>query len=219
MFNTRKTSMSTTNATATEVVAVQPSTKITAAINACIKADVARDIAIDNYRNVAKSEAVRLSLTDRKALTAVLFASGDKDARRVSEIVGFVFPANDSARKELDKAMEHNATQTDPKKRIKKDVILALQRDKEGTLTLKAALEAAKKKETLTRQPGGSQNQTEKKKPLTAKEQEEEIETIISSLVKKAVQYEYDEKDIAQMIEDAFEAVAKADAEAAANED
>ena len=90
-------------------------------------------------RNVAKSETVRLALADKKALTAVLFASGLNDARTVSELVGFVFPASESAKVELEKVMAQNAKQTDPKKRIAKPVIMALQRDKTGKLTLAAA--------------------------------------------------------------------------------
>lgn len=190
---------------------VEVSAKIKAAILAVVKAETAREIALDNYRNVAKSEAVRLGLSDKKALTAILFASGDTDARRVSEVVGFVFPASDSARKELDKVAEHNAKQTDIKKRIPKEVVLALQRDKTGKLTVekaKANLAANKRADGSERQPGGKTKQTatpdEKK---TAAEIEEELGNLFAAALNFGKKHGYDIDDCTAVFEVQAEAV------------
>lgn len=195
-----------TNTTPEPAATIQPSTKLASAINAVVKAEGSLAVALDNYRNVAKSETVRLGLEDKKALTAILFASGDGDARRVSEIVGFVFPASESARKELDKAMEKNAKETDAKKRIAKPVILALQRDKTGKLTLEAAIKAHK--DGATRQPGGQTNQTEeKKKKKTPAEIEEELGNLCAAALNFAKANEYDLDDFHAVCEAQEQAV------------
>ena len=189
-----------TNANPAPTEKVTPSVKLAAAIQTLIKAEVQTAIARDAVLNVAKSETVRLAIADKKALTMLLFASGLTDARTVSEVVGFVFPASDSARKELDKAMEANAKQTDPKKRIAKPVILALQRDKTGKLTLEKAL----KEHTLSRQPGGKTDPTEKakaKKP-TAKEVEEELGNLLAAAIAYGKEHGYDNDDLNQVWED-----------------
>lgn len=196
-----------TNTTPEPTTAIQPSTKLASAINAVVKAEGSLAVALDNYRNVAKSETVRLGLEDKKALTAILFASGDGDARRVSEIVGFVFPASESAHKELDKAMEKNAKETDAKKRIAKPVILALQRDKTGKLTLEQAIKAYK--DGSTRQPGGQTNQTNKgkDKKKTPAEIEEELGNLCAAALNFAKANEYDLDDFHAVCEAQEEAV------------
>lgn len=196
-----------TNANPAPAASVQISPKLKAAISAVTKAEVGLAVAMDSYRNTAKSETTRLALADKKALTAVLFASGDTDARRVSEIVGFVFPASDSARKELDKALAINAKQTDNKKRIAKPVILALQRDKTGKLTLEKAIEEHKAKGQLgdsTRTPGGKTDQTDKAKAKkkTAAEIEEELGNLFAAALNFAKANGYDAADAAQVCED-----------------
>lgn len=206
-----------TNASTTEKETVSVSAKVKAAIQAVVKAEGGLAIALDNYRNVAKSETVRLGLEDKKALTAILFASGDTDARRVSEIVGFVFPASDSPsiRKELDKAMEVNAKETDNKKRIAKPVLLALQRDKTGTLTLAKAIADHKAGTTQTRTPGGQTNQTTpaKAKKKTAEEIEAELEAMIQLAMKFAKENGYDAADFAAVSEAQSEEVFKEEEE------
>lgn len=189
-----------TNANPAPEAKVEVSAKIKAAVQSVVKAESGLAVALDNYRNVAKSECVRLALEDKKALTAILFASGDTDARRVSEIVGFVFPAMPSARKELDKAMAINAKETDNKKRIPKPVLLALQRDKTGKLTLEAAIKEHKASATGTRTPGGETNQTATKKK-TAKEIEEELENLIAAALNFAKANEYDLDDFNNLVE------------------
>lgn len=202
-----------TSASEAPAAAVVASIKLTAAINQCVKCDTASEIALDNYRKVSKSEAVRLALTDRKALTAVLFASGDKDARRVSLMVAFVFPASADARKELDAAMEHNANVSDPKKRIPKDVISALASKKhnpDGKLTLVAALKAHNEsKAALTRTPAGKTDQTAsvtdkaKTKKKTANEIEEELKSMLQAACRFAVEQGYDLDDLTAILEEA----------------
>lgn len=190
--------MATTSAPApeeTEKPKVSVSAKIAKAVQAVIAAEGGLAIALDGYRNVAKSETVRLGLEDKKALTAILFASGDTDARRISEIVGFVFPASDSARKELDKAMEKNAKTEDPKKRIAKPVILALQRDKTGKLTLEKAIADFKAGKKDERAPGGKTDQVEKGKKKTPKQIEEDLGNLIAAAMAFAKENGYDAAD------------------------
>jgi len=174
------------------------SVKLTSAIGAYQKAVVGAEIALDTLRNTAKAESVRLSLTDGKMLTLLLFACGLSDPRTVSEVSQFVFPKHEAARVQLDRVMEHNCKQTDPKKRIAKPVTMALQRDKTGTLTLEAALAAHKAGNTLSRQPGGQTNQTVSAKPVkkkTQKEIEDDAVTQIIAILKSLAQDEYDEAD------------------------
>lgn len=192
------------NANPTPSATVNVSVKLKEAIQAVIKAELGVSVALDKYRNVARSETVRLALSDKKALTAVLFASGDTDARRVSEIVGFVFPKSESARKELDKAMERNAKESDPKKRIAKGVILALQRDDTGKLTLEKALAEHKATLSGTRTPGGQTNQTEPVKPRkkTAAEIEAELQSLVDAALKFGKANGYDDEDLTQVFED-----------------
>lgn len=195
-----------TNANPAPAEKVEVSAKIKAAVQAVVKAESGLAVALDGYRNVAKSETVRLGLEDKKALTAILFASGDTDARRVSEIVGFVFPAMPSARKELDKAMAINAKETDNKKRIPKPVLLALQRDKSGKLTLEAAIKEHKASASGTRTPGGETNQTTTKKK-SAKEIEDELGNLISAAMNFAKVNEYDLDDFNAVVETISETI------------
>lgn len=188
-----------TNVTSAPSEKVQSSPKLATAISAYQKAIVGAEIALDTLRNTAKSETVRLALADKKALTAVLFASGLSDARTVSELVGFVFPASDSAKAELEKVMTTNAKQTDPKKRIAKPIIMALQRDKTGKLTLEKAIAAHK----LERTPGGKTDPTTKAKTKkTAKEIEEELASLFAAALAFGKEQGYDEDDCTQVFED-----------------
>lgn len=176
----------------TESVKVNP--KINSAVAAYASAEVKLDVAFDNVRNVAKSETVKHSYTD-KQLTSLLLEAGLNPAR-ASEVKGFVFPAHNAARKELDRAMEMNAKQTDAKKRIAKPVILALQRDKEGTLTLEQAIADHKAKDTFTRTPGGATNQSEKKdKAKTPEEIEEHLGNLCAAALNYAKANDYDIAD------------------------
>lgn len=192
----------------TEKTKVNPA--ILSAVQALAKAETARDIAFDKVRNVAKTETVKHGYTD-KQLTSLLLDAGLNPAR-ASEVKGFVFPAHSAARKELDKAMELNAKQTDAKKRVAKEVILALQRDKDGTLTLDKAIAAHKAKNTLTRTPGGATDQTapaatKPAKAKTAEEIEAELTALFAAALKFAKANGYDEADSAAVMEEAAKEV------------
>lgn len=172
---------------------------------------------LDTYRNLAKSESVRLGITDRKTLTAFLVTCGDKDGRRVSEVAQFVFPNNEANRAVLDKVAEINANTTDNKKRIKKEVVMTIQRAKEP-ITLKEAQAIVAAKDIFTRQPGGKTDQTTsakaKAKPKTAKEIDDAFKTSIAALVKEMLAEEYTQEDIEGMVTAEIEKQAEADAEA-----
>lgn len=190
----------------TESATVKANPAITTAIQAYTGALVKLDIAFDKVRNVSKSETVKHGYTE-KQLTALLLDAGLPPAR-ASEVKGFVFPAHSAARKELDKAMAHNANQTDAKKRIPKEAILALQRDKTGELTVAAAVEEHKKKNTLTRTPGGKTDPTpDKKKKKSAEEIEEELKTLFIAALKFGKENGYDPEDNGAVMEDAAKEV------------
>lgn len=163
------------------------------------------EVAFDNVRSTAKSETTKLGWT-KEMLTAQLLDAG-LNAARASEVAGFVFPRHAAAREHLDAALAMNAKQTDLKKRIAKPVILALQRDKEGTLTLEAAIADHKAKQSLggaTRTPGGQTNQTattEKKK--TPAEIEEELKNLFCAALNFGKKNGYDQDDCNAVNEEA----------------
>lgn len=148
--------MSTTATAAAPEATVVVNPKISKAVAELIKKETAASVAFDNLRTVSLRESVANSYT-KKQLTAMLLELMS-DPARASEVAGFVFPNHSAARAELDKALAFNAKQTDAKKRISKQIILALQRDNDGTLTLEKAIENAKKPSERT--PGGETNQT-----------------------------------------------------------
>lgn len=210
--------MATTTATA-PAETVKVNVAIVAAVKAFSDTATKLEIAFDNVRNVAKAQTVKLGYTE-KQLTGLLIEAG-LPAARASEVKGFVFPAHQAARKELDKAMEINAKQTDNKKRVAKDVILALQRDKEGKLTLEKAIAAHKAKGTLSRSPGGETDQTAKpasKKAKTAEEIEAELLALYTAANTFAKDNGYDEKDSAAVFEESVQTVFSDDAEESEDE-
>lgn len=194
-----------TQPTTAPAESVKANPAINTVVSAYTGALVKLDIAFDNVRNVSKKETVKHGYTE-KQLTALLLDAGLPPAR-ASEVKGFVFPAHSAARKELDKAMEHNAKQTDAKKRIPKEAILALQRDKTGELTVAKAIEAHKAKNTLTRTPGGSTDQTEKGKKKTPEQIEEDLTNLFIAALKFGKENGYDQADCAAVMESAAETV------------
>lgn len=212
--------MATTATAPAEAPAPKANPAINTAVSAYTTAVVKLDIAFDNVRNVSKSQTVKHGYTE-KQLTALLLDAGLPPAR-ASEVKGFVFPAHSAARKELDKAMEHNAKQTDAKKRIPKEAILALQRDKTGNLTVDAAVKEHKAKQTLTRTPGGKTDPTAtttKKKKKTAEEIEEELTNLYCTAINFAIANDYDENDRRAVVEEAEKIVTEKAAEADAAND
>lgn len=151
------------NANPAPAETVKSSVKLASCISAILAKEAEVTLLYDKYRVTAKAEATRLGLTDRKGLTAVLYASGDTDARRISNIVAFVFPANAENRAVIDKIMETNATAKDPNKRIAKEVLLEVQKSKEP-ITLEKAKKIVAANKAGTRKPGGETDQTDKKK-------------------------------------------------------
>lgn len=193
-----------TNATPAPAETVKASKVLTSCISAIIAKEAEITLLYDRYKVSAKAEATRLGLTDRKGLTAVLYASGDKDARRISEVVGFVFPANAENRKVIDAAMDANAAEKNPNKRIKRDVILAMQRAKEP-ITLKEAEKLVAEKSTATRAPGGETSQVEKTtakpKKLTPAQVEEALGALFDAALLYGKEHGYDAADCAAVME------------------
>ena len=208
-----------TNANPTPSETVKPSKVLTTCISAIVAKEAEVTLLYDKYKVTAKAETVRLGLSDRKALTAVLYASGDKDARRISEVVGFVFPANAENRKVIDEVMQKNADEKNPNKRIKRDVVLALQRAKEP-LTLKQAEKLVAEKKGETRAPGGETKQVEtKKKKLTPAQVEEELGKRFDSALEYGKEHGYDSADCAAVMEARAAEVFEDEDEADADED
>lgn len=203
-----------TQPTPTPAETVKTNPAINTAVSSYTGALVKLDIAFDNVRNVSKAQTVKHGYTE-KQLTSLLLDAGLPPAR-ASEVKGFVFPAHSAARTQLDKAMEHNAKQTDAKKRIPKEAILALQRDKTGELTVAKAIEQHKAKNTLTRTPAGETQQTQskgKEKKKTAEEIEEELTNLFIAALKFGKENGYDAADNAAVMEAASETVFPAEEE------
>lgn len=213
--------MTTANTTTAVAAATKVSTAVKTAVQTLLKKDGEAAVALDAVRSVAKTETTKNGWT-KEMLTAQLLDSG-LDASRASEIAGFVFPRHAAAREHLDAALAQNAKQTDLKKRIAKPVILALQRDKEGTLTLEQAIKdhAAKSTGLAARTPGGQTNQTATTpaKKKTAAEIEEELKTLCIAALKFGKANDYDAADIAAVMEDAATEVFPADEEEATEEE
>lgn len=183
-----------------------------------------------------KTEAVRLGFTTSKEVSALVdltnakvLANAEKDksgitlddildARDKSEIANYVFPPGGAAaRAELDKIDEHNASQTDNKKRISKKVAKVLFQKKtnpDGKLTLEEAQKLVNptglKATTTTRTPGGQTNQTAttptgKEKKKTAKEIEDERVTALIAIFKAAALDEYSQDDCDSLVQRAYD--------------
>lgn len=176
------------------------SAKVTKAVQIVVAALQKADAAMDSLRQIAKSECLANKISDKKPLTALLLTAG-LDASRASEVAGFVFPASEGARKELDKALAINLAAKQPKDRIAKPIVLALQRDKTGTLTLEAA-KAAHVPQRSPRLPGDATPTATPTptKPKTPKEIEEGYYNTLSAMAKDARENGYDEEDFAQTL-------------------
>lgn len=209
-------SMSTNTAT-NVAAATKVSTVLRTAISTLLKKEGEVEVALDNVRSVAKTETTKGGWT-KEMLTAQLLDSGLNPAR-ASEVCGFVFPRHAAAREHLDAALAANAKETDLKKRIAKPVILALQRDKEGTLTLEQAIADHKAKSSAlapTRTPGGQTNQTTTAtttKKKTAAEIEDELKNLVIAALKFGKENGYDVADISAVMEDAATEVFPAEGE------
>lgn len=213
-----KHSQSMSTNTATNVAAAtKVSTVLRTAISTLLKKEGEVEVALDNVRSVAKTETTKGGWT-KEMLTAQLLDSGLNPAR-ASEVCGFVFPRHAAAREHLDAALAANAKETDLKKRIAKPVILALQRDKEGTLTLEQAIADHKAKSSAlapTRTPGGQTNQTTPAtatKKKTAAEIEDELKNLVIAALKFGKENGYDVADISAVMEDAATEVFPAEGE------
>lgn len=209
-----------TNANPTPNEIVKSSPKIKACIIDIVNSEAQTALLYDKYKATAKAEAVRLGITDRGTLTALLKLSGDNDARRMSIVAGFVFPANPANRAQLDKATEINANAKDANKRVSQDVMRELQSSK-VPLTIAEAKAAVEKKkaEKSERSPGGKTNQTESSKPtgkLTPAKIEAHLNGLIDAVVAYGNEHEYDLDDLTAMLEARF---AAADAEGDENEE
>lgn len=205
-------SMSTNTAT-NVAAATKVSTVLRTAISTLLKKEGEVEVALDNVRSVAKTETTKGGWT-KEMLTAQLLDSGLNPAR-ASEVCGFVFPRHAAAREHLDAALAKNAKETDLKKRIAKPVILALQRDKKGTLTLEQAIADHKAKSSAlgaTRTPGGQTNQTTTTtaattKKKTATEIEEELKNLFCAALNFAKANGYDEVDSQAVMEESVSIV------------
>jgi len=159
---------------------------------------------MDSYRITAKAETVRLGIADRRQLTAFLMTCGDLNGSRVSKVAAFVFPACAENRKTLDKIMETNSKETNPNKRVSREVLEKIASAKEPMSIEQAKAAIAKPSE---RAPGGETNQTEKKsatKPKSIKARENDAVTTLIAILKELVEEEYDETDCRAVVERAF---------------
>ncbi len=200
--------MSTTSASAPEVT-VYESAAVKKVVQAFNTTQAKLAVQFDAIRNTAKTEAVKNGWNDKKKLTALLLDLG-LDAARTSEVVGFVFPAHSAARAELDKAMEINSKVTDQKERIAKPVILALQRDKEGTLTLEKAIEQHKAATTAgraARTPEANAGTAATPPQVasvqkTPKQIEDELGNLFAAALAFGKKHDYDAADCAAVFEE-----------------
>lgn len=192
-----------TNANPAPTETVKSSPKLKTCISALISNEAEKALLYDNYKATAKTEAVRLGITDRGTLTALLKLSGDSDNRRMSIVAAYVFPTFAGNRAVLDKATETNKAEKNPNKRISQDVMREIASSKVALTVPEAKKLVEKKKaEKGERAPGGKTDQTDKASDKAKKKNpDKHLTALLVEALTFAKENEYDMADFQSILE------------------